>query len=276
MSDVNDHEPDEADFDADDLPEDQGDTDPPEGGEDDEEVEVGFDGEAGALDDTEAMRQMRALIAQQAKQLRERPPPEEPPIDPGPKPTMETCEYDEEKYEAALDKWKDEARKRDEQVERAQSSSRAAADTINADFLDAKERFGTAKKALKLPNFDAAEAAVTTALDGQQLAILLMACEGDSAKMIYALGKSPAKLEELAAIKNPARLAAQVARLEGKVTVKSRRQTVDVDEPVRGSAQRSTPSADKREEKLIKQARESGDRGPLIRYRKEKQAAAKK
>src|SRR3546814_4112003 len=45
----------------------------------------------------------------------------------------------------------------------------------------------------------------------------------EPAKLIYALGKNPARLKALLEIKNPVKFIAEVARMETQMTTKSRR-----------------------------------------------------
>lgn len=278
MSDTHDYEQpeDEEGFDPNDIHEEEDDdnTAPPEGDDEDDDLEIGFDGEA--VQETDPMRQLRErnrLQTEEIRQLRSRVP-DEKPIDPGPKPTLENCEFDETRFETELDAWKDKDRERLAQAERAQADSRQTAQVIEADVQSGLERFEAFKKALKVPNFDLAQSTVAAALDPTQQLCLIQACDGDSAKMIYALGRTPAKLAEIAAIKNPARFSAAVARMEGKITVKSRRQAPEPDEPVRGAG-RITNGGDKTEKRLMEEAEASGDSSKLVKYRYDKKQAAK-
>lgn len=238
-----------------------------------EELVIGFDGEdpdADKPDDSSVIRQLREENRKAKARLRELEQARAAPaVQVGPKPTLESCDFDEEKFEEALDAWKDDKRKADEHQQTAQQQQKAQQEEWDA----AADRYQGLKATLAAPDFDDAEIAVQEALGPVSAAIAMVA--EDPAKVVYALGKSPAKLAELAKLKNnPLKLAAAVARMEGQIKV-TRRSAPKPDTPVRGSG--GLPGGtDKQLERLEREAATSGDRSKLIAYKAELKKTAKK
>lgn len=247
----------------------------PEGGDDQPEADegdlvIGFEGDpepdpdSDQPGDNSAIRALRQQLREEKrrrKELEQASAP--PPVQLGPKPTLAGHDYDEEQFEAALDAWKEEKRKADEHVSQAEVTQ---AENAKA-WEEAGKRYQEGKAALAVDDHADAEAAVEEAL-GPTAALIAMAAR-DPAKMVYALGKSPARLAELAKLKNnPIKLAAEIARLEGGVTMK-KRTPPNPDKPASGSAP-MPGGTDKQMAKLEKEAERSGDRTALIRYRREK------
>lgn len=78
------------------------------------------------------------------------------------------------------------------------------------------------KSKLKVADFETSEDAVRAALNVEQQCAILHVLEKPEV-LIYALGKSPKRLAELAAIKDAAKFIAAVAKLETKVTTTTRK-----------------------------------------------------
>ena len=86
--------------------------------------------------------------------------------------------------------------------------------------------------------------------------------------MVYALSRNPAKLAELAKIKDPFQLTAEIARLEANVTVTRGKKAPAPDRPAGGSG--AMPGGvEKTLARLEKEAETNGgDRSKLIAYKK--------
>lgn len=243
---------------------------PPPAGEDDEndeeEVLVFGDEAEPQDDDTNLVKHLRQQIRDRDRKLAEannRPEP----IVVGEKPTLEGCEYDEDKYDAEMEAWRDRKAKAE-----AQKPSADVDETAAAAWDDAKKRFATGKEKLGLANFDEAQETVETALSPAQQAALVLAAD-DPAKLIAALAKNPDRLAALAAETNPIRLAAQIAKLEGTLKVVTRKKSPAPEEVERGSARLSRPSSDKVLDKLEKEAEQTGDRSKVIAYKRKQRSA---
>lgn len=234
--------------------------------DDEEETIIGF-GEDGAGDEDEAglVPHLRATLRAkdaEIRKLRESVPPPKP-IEVGPKPTMEGYEYDEEAYDAAKLAW-------DAKVAAAKAAENQAQEPAKAaqvEFRGALEQFATEKAALKVKGYDEAESDVTAAFNAEQTATVILAAKNKAA-VIYALGKHPERLKQLAAIKNPVTLAVAVSELERDLKVTTKRRAPEPEGVVRGSAPLATGKGDKYLAKLEAKADETGDRTELIAYRK--------
>ena len=93
--------------------------------------------------------------------------------------------------------------------------------------------------------------------------------------MVYALGRTPKKLQELASIKDPVKFAVAVGKLETEVKVTSRKSTKPAPETsVKGgssSASASTATLDR----LRAEAAKTGDLSKVVAYKRQMKAAGK-
>lgn len=275
----------DLDLEQDEIPEDQpaGDhddgADPLAGGEDDEseELEVAIGDEvaeptAARKPDSDLIRKLRAEIRDRDQRLAVYVKEEAPkPIEVGERPALEAFDYDEEKHAEAVEAWvsrKAEASAQQAEVTKAQEATKTAWAAELADF-------GKKKAAMRAKDFNAAEEEVVSSLTPIQQASIVKASE-NSAQVIYALGKHPKKLAELAAISDPVKFIAAVVRLEGTIKVTPRREAPDVDRPVKGSGSLAAKGPDKHLEKLEAAADKSGDRTAVIAYRRSLRDKARK
>lgn len=246
--------------------------------EGDEEEVFSFGDDAEEQDgDTDLVKHLRGELKKRGERIAElekggtR---QEEPIEAGEKPTLAGCDYDEEEYDRQRDAWEERRRKAEEQKSKAST----AEDAERAAWQQELTRVETEK--LQLGAADAEEAfdTVRAALNTMQQAVLVKATEaGNTARLIYALAKHPAKLAELAEVTDPLRLAAKIAKLEGQMRVVKVRRAPAPDRPERGSARTSRQTTDKQLEKLEKEAERTGDRTELQAYRRKlRQAAATK
>lgn len=171
----------------------------------------------------EAQRRIRELEATQVAK-------EEKVVDLGAKPTLEACEYDDAKYEAALLSWHERKADLDRQ-KRAQEEERKSQDAY---WQERVETYNAKKVELRAPDFDDAEDAVKEVLSVTQQGIIVQGAK-DPAAVVYALGKRPDKAKELASIKDPVQFAFAVARLEGTLTVQTRKPTAPPDKAISGA-----------------------------------------
>lgn len=247
------------------------DQEPVEGAEPEDELEISFDGEAAPASSgntTDLVRHLRAEIRKRDEEnaaLRSghiQPQPQ--PIEAGPRPTLEDCEYDEDRFADELTAWQE--RKRQEDTSKAQANEQAQAE--QARFGQKLQGYVEGQKALKAKDFEAAEAVVLTGLSQFQQAALIKAAD-DPAKVIYALGRHPERLKTLAANTDLIEFAVAVAKLEGNLKVTTRPRTPpDPDVPVRGAAP-FTKGQDPRLERLEREAARTGDRTEVVKYRRE-------
>jgi hypothetical protein len=252
-------EPDESD-------EQQGDeAENPEVNDEDEQTVVAFEGEEpeAAEPENSTVRQMRQALREKDKRIKELEQSSAPkPIDVGEKPTLAGCDFDEERYEAELDAFKERKAAADRQTQTQAEQNRAANEAWQQDLSEFEQKKG----ALQFDDRDDVIDTATGSLDMVQQAVVVKAA-ANPALFLYALGKSEAKRAELSKIQDPIKLAAAVARMEGAVKVTKGRKAPEPDRPLSGSA-KMPGGADKELEKLEKEAaRNGGDRSKIIAYK---------
>jgi hypothetical protein len=247
----------------------------PSAEEDEEETIIGFgdeEEEESSEDDTPTITRLRERNRDQTKTIREQAreiaelrqagaAPKS--IEVGPKPTLESCEYDDEKFETELDAWKSRKAEAEAEAEKATEQTRRAMDSYNRDL----EAYAARKASIGVPDYEEAEERVVAALSIEQQTVALQAAK-DPAALVVALGRSPERLAELAKIDNPWKLAAEIARMEGAVKVVKRKKAPALDRSQRGSASVSTPDANTELERLEKEADRTGNRTALIAYKR--------
>lgn len=248
----------------------QGSDKPGELGED--ELEVTFGDEAAPASgerDTGLVKHLREQIRERDKRLAEAEQWKPKQIEVGPEPTMESCGYDEDEFKDEWRKWNG----RKTEAERHNAQSNQADQQAREQWQRDLQSHEAKRAALKFPDVEEAEAVATAALNEVQQAVIVKVAD-DSAKLLYALGRHPAKLAELSQIKDPLKMAAAVARLEGGLKVMPKRRAPDPEEIASGNASASA-GKNKELERLEKEADRTGDRTKLISYRRnlQKQAA---
>lgn len=182
----------------------------------------------------------------------------------GAKPTLEGCEYDEEAFETALTKWHDDRRKV-EDYKQAQERKQQEREKENQQVL---ESYQAAAAKLKVPDFKEAEQLVSVTLSDVQKALILEGAT-NPATLVYALGTSPEKLKELAAISNPLKFTIAFAKLEEKVKVSKRSEKPGPESsiPKTGGTSR-LGGVDRELERLEAEADRSGDRSKIVAYKR--------
>lgn len=183
------------------------------------------------------------------------------------KPTLEAADYDTEKYEAELEAW---YRKRD-QAEAAKRQAQAQAEEQQKAWQQKLEAYGTAKKSLKVRDYDDAEHTVMEALSNTQQGIVIQGAE-NPALVVYALGKNPKKAKELAAVTDPVKFAFAVAKLEAQLKIQPRRQAPAPERSVPTGTAPVSGSSDSTLERLRAEAEKTGDHTKVIRYKQQLKA----
>ena len=241
---------------------------------DEDEVLIGFEGEGNAPppdegSDSNLVRHLRDQIRERDRRLKALEVQSQPQkMEVGEKPTLAGCDYDESRYEEALDAWKERDARAKAQEQESVRTQQAQQEAWNKRLGD----LAVQKTALGVKDYDQAAEEVRATFNEQQQAMIIRASK-NPAKMIYALGKSPAKAADLAKITDPVDFIAEIARLEGKTTVTTQRKSAPPPEQTaRGSAPLSR-TVDKEEKRLEAEAQKTGNRTELIRYRKEKRDA---
>ncbi len=246
--------------------------DKPEGdAEDDDEEQsetvIGFGDEAAPASEGESsvIRELRARNREQAKRLAElergRAPER---IEVGDEPTLEGCEYDEDRFKAEWKAW--DRRKAD--AERHETEARERAEKEKEAWTKRLQTFEEGKARLNVAGFDDAEAEVKAGLPDETMAIILHTDK--AAELVYALSRSPSKLEELSKL-DPLQAALMIGELKGKLQV-TKRKLPDPDRPVVGTAAPGG-STDKQLARLEAEAERTGDRSKVIAYKRQQRRA---
>lgn len=186
-----------------------------------------------------------------------------------PKPKLADHDYDEEAYEKARDAWDAKKREVDSWEAKQEERAKAAQQAVKA----VHENYATSKKALRVPDFQDAEDEVVGVLSEVQQSILMAGATNPGA-MVYALGKTTKKLQELASIKDPVKFAVAVGKLETEVKVTKRTSTKPTPETTvasRGSSGTSKATL----ERLEAEAAKTGDRSKVIAWKRQQKAAGK-
>lgn len=193
------------------------------------------------------------------------------PVTLGPKPTLESLDYDAERYEAALEKWYE--RKR--QVDQVHLQAKQAEEAQTRSWQERLDTYSKQKTELKVKDYDDAESLAQEVFDVVQQGVILQGAE-NPALVVYALGKNPKRAKELAGIKDPVKFAVAIGKLEKDMKVSPRRSAPPPERSVGAGSGRISGSIDSSLERLRAEAEKTGDFTKVIRYRqqlRDKQAA---
>lgn len=182
----------------------------------------------------------------------------------GQKPTLESADYDTDVYEKQLTDWYERKRQYDlqqEQVKQQQAQQQQAWQNVLTSYVEKKT-------ALKVRDYDEAEAVVEDELNTNQQGMILQGAD-DPALVVYALGKNPKKAKELASITDPVKFAFAVAKLETQLKVTNRKAATKPEKTVKGSAPLSG-SVDSNLERLRAEAARTGDYTKVMKYKAQK------
>jgi len=239
----------------------------PEG--DDDDVVIELEGDE-PEDETPLVKRLRAELRDRERKLAENRPQEQE-IVVGEKPTLENCEYDEERFDVAYQEWLD----RKAAADRQQQSRQTVEQLRAAEYRDLEIRYraSAAKLPVRQEVFDEADAAVRQALP-EAIQVAIAKYMDDPAKVVLALGKHPARLAAIADEPDPVKQLFMIRDLQGAIKVTRRSAPApEADTIQRGSASMSA-SSDKHLAKLEQEAARTGDRSKLIAYKAEKQKKA--
>jgi len=218
----------------------------------------------------EWVKDLRKKNREQAKELRQAKEKlkslqntEDKPVALGAKPTLESCDYDEELYSKEIDLWYDSKKKHDETLQKQKQEQDDQAKAWNQKL----ENYEEAKTKLKVKDFDEAEETVLESLSETHQGIILQGAE-NAALVIYAIGKNPELSAELSSIKDPVKFAFAVAKMESKLKVTSRKAPPKPEKTVISSAG-SSSAVDSTLERLRTEAAKTGDHSKVIAYKNE-------
>lgn len=178
------------------------------------------------------------------------------PVEVGPRPTLEECDYDEEEHDRRIDEWVE----RKIAAQSAQTQPTSAEDEARQDVA----KYEASITKLRYADAPDITSEVRSALNPQQ-EFIIASVTSDPGLVLYALGKNPSKLRELVEVRNPAKFIAKVALMEANMRIGKK----PAPKPERVPQGNAMPQgSDKELARLEKEAERTGDRTALIRYRK--------
>lgn len=241
---------------------DEGDPDEDEGAahepEPEDDGEPVFEGDEQPETETDLVRHLRKELRDRDRRLAQRAPEPEAEIVVGERPKLADFDWDEDRFNDALDAYeqrKEQAREQGLKRERAQQQQAA-------EWQKVTDAYATKKAALKYPDKDEAEKRAFAELSEVQQAVIAKVAT-DPALLVYALGKNPARLSKLAGMENPLELAAEIGRMGAQMTTKKRAAAPEPDRPERGGMARL--NGDKALNEAMKKAQKSGDYSAVVR-----------
>lgn len=187
----------------------------------------------------------------------------------GPKPTLASCEYDEDKFASEMEAWHERKAKADEQQREAQRAQQAQADAWQKRLAEYQKQ----KTALRVPGIEQAEETIRDTFNTVQQGLLIRACK-QPALMVAALGNNERKARDLAAITDPVEFVAELVRLETTVKTQARKPTTVPERTVPRSSVSGAAAVDNQLSKLQAEAAKTGDRTKVVAYLRGKQQAA--
>lgn len=190
----------------------------------------------------------------------------------GDKPTLATCDYDEDRFEAELASWHEQKREFEKQKQAEAEAKKAEADAWQKRLDEYHEE--KAELSTKVSDFDEAEEIFAEIFSPAQQGATLHVADKPSI-LIYALSKNPKKAQELAEIKDQALFIKALTRLEANLKVKNVKTAPKPEKRPGGGGMGAPKSSEKKLKQLREHAQKTGDFSKVIAYRKQMQAKAK-
>lgn len=182
---------------------------------------------------------------------------------PKPKISDDKYDYDDEAYEADLDKWYQEKQAHDA----VQNKAREAQESEFKAFKAKQDAYREQKSSVAYKDYDEIEQDVAMTLNEVQQSVIVKLSEKPT-DVVYALGKRPDLLKELSSIQDPAEFIFKLGKLETQLKVTKRKPKTAPEKQVTASGG-STLSNDKMLDKLRAEAMKTGDFTKVIKYKKQ-------
>lgn len=187
------------------------------------------------------------------------------PVALGPKPTLESCDYDSDEYEQKLANWYDRKREADA----AEAEAEAQRDAEAKAWQEKLVSYEKAKASLKVRDYEDAEAFALDTFNVTQQGIVLQGSD-NPALIIYALGKNTKRAKELASITDPVKFAFAVAKLETQLKVTNRKAAAAPERTITTGGGRLSGAVDSTLERLREEALKTGDLSKVMAYKRGK------
>lgn len=185
--------------------------------------------------------------------------------DPGPMPTLADVGYDEAGFATAMTAWTQKKIDNDRKI----AQRREEQERTDAEFRAKVASYDAAKRQMGAKDFDEAEEAVLATFSKVQQGILVQATEHPE-RVVYALGKSPKLRAEIAAIKDPIKQAAALARLETRIAIGAKKPSTMPETKVRGASGGASTAGDARLDAALAKSERTNDISDLYRVIRER------
>lgn len=180
------------------------------------------------------------------------------------KPTLESHDYDTDKYDQDLMAWYEQKQRKDAQKREEEAAQASKAEAWNQKLT----AYGAKRDELDVPDFEDAEGEVMEALSQTQQGIIVQGAE-NPALVIYALGKNPKRIKALAEETDPVKFAFAVAKLEKDLKVsKGKKKPPAPERRPKGSATGASGGSEKALERLMQEADKTGDYTEYYKYKR--------
>lgn len=179
------------------------------------------------------------------------------------RPVLKDYDYDEDKFQAATDAWHAKKREIDGFEENQKKAQQTERERIEATHKTYREAAST----LKVKDFKETEEEVITILSPVQQGLILNGAD-NAPLLVYALGKNPKRLAELAAIKDPVKFAFAAAKLEKDLKTSNRKSEKPAPETVVKNTGGAVVGSSKTLERLREEALKTGDMSKVLAFKR--------
>lgn len=180
----------------------------------------------------------------------------------GPKPTLDSCDFDAEEYEKKLESW----HARRQEVSRIESQRNVEIENQRRAWGDRVQTYARMKEELakQIPTFSEAESYARSILDLTQQSVIVAAAD-NPALVVCALGQNPKLAQDLSNEKDPIRFAFKVAKLEARLKT-TKKTAPPPEKPIKGSGS-AAGSTNTQLERLREEAAKTGDYTKVLEYK---------
>lgn len=174
------------------------------------------------------------------------------------KPTLDAHEYDSDAYEQDYAAWLS---------EKSQHDARQKAEQEKYQHYDERYKSSVDAVRAKVADYDEIEQSIVETVPPQRQALIKMLVD-DPARMVVALGKSPAQLEKLLGL-DDIQFAKQIVLMEQQMSSKTKSRNPNKPKPKTHELEGAAGGTDAKLAKLEADAERTNDRTALIAYRKQ-------
>lgn len=180
------------------------------------------------------------------------------------RPKLSEFDYDEDKFQAATDDWF----KKKSEIDNFDANQRSAQQEAQKKVEGVRTAYQEAAKTLKVKDFKETEEEVIATLSEVQQGLILSGAD-NAPLLVYALGKNPKRLSELAAIKDPVKFAFAAAKLEKDLKTSNRKSEKPAPETPLKNSGAAVVGSSKTLERLRDEAQKTGDMSKVLAFKRQ-------